>query len=137
MTLTVASLLRTLVTEHRTHAPQFQARTAQQAVRDDRSHDARGRFGPQRQLIAALIGEGIHLLLHDVGVLADRALEEIRALYERHADFLVAVCSEQLAGRALQMLPRADLRGQDIVHAANRLDRRGHWLTPPEANLDR
>jgi len=47
-------------------------------------------------------GEGVHLLLDDVGGLADAADEEARFLEHRRADFLVAVDSEH-AVRASSM----------------------------------
>ena len=72
--------------------------------------------------VAARILEGEHLLLHDVGELADRALEQRRVLDDRHANFLVAVRSEQLARDAFEPLPAGNVRRQDIVHPARRLD---------------
>ena len=47
MELPVASRLRPLASEHRTHAPDAQPALAQQPVRYHRAHDAGGRFGPQ------------------------------------------------------------------------------------------
>ena len=49
------------------------------------------RLGPEAQPVAAAVVEGVHLLLDDVGVLADRALEELRMLDERHAHLAVSV----------------------------------------------
>src|SRR5262249_47437379 len=94
----------------------------QHAVRDERAHDAGGRLRPQGEALSALRGEGVHLLLDDVGVLADRALEERGVLDDGHADLLVSVLRKQLARTVLQPLPGADLGGQHVVHATDRLD---------------
>ena len=118
MELPVASRLRPLAPEHRPHAPHPQPALAQQAVRDHRAHDAGGRFGPQRDVILALIDEAEHLLLDDVGEIADRALEQLRLLDDGYAKLLVAVAREHFARDALQVLPRRCLRGQHIVNAA-------------------
>src|SRR6185369_2201842 len=120
--LAEAPRLRPLVTEHRTGAPDALPLVVQQAVADHRAHDAGGRFGTQRQGVAARILEGEHLLLHDVGELADRALEQRRVLDDRHADFLVAVRGEQLARDAFEAMPARDVRREDVVHSTRRLN---------------
>ena len=120
--LTVASRLRPLAPEHRAHAPHAQAPLAQQAVRDHRARDPRGRLGTQSDVILALIDEAEHLLLDDVGEVADRALEQLRLLDDGYAEFLVAVACEHLACDPLQVLPGRDVRGQDVVNATQRLD---------------
>ena len=102
MELAVASRLRPFAPEHRPHAPNPQPALAQQSVRDHRARDAGGRFGPQRDVILALIDEAEHLLLDDVGEIADRALEQLRLLDDRYAEFLVAVAREDLARDPLQ-----------------------------------
>ena len=76
--LAIAALLRPLVPEHRARGPQLQPRAAQQAVGDRGAHDAGGGLRTQRQAVAAGVGEGVHLLLDDVGELADGALEQRR-----------------------------------------------------------
>ena len=122
MELAIAPLLRLLVPEHRPDAPELVTRAAQHAVRDHGAHDAGGGFGPQRETVAALILEGVHLLLDHVGELADGALEEPRLLDDGHAHFLKAIRADELAHRAFEELPRADVGGQHVVHAANGLD---------------
>src|SRR3546814_18403708 len=51
-----------------------------QPARHHRARDARRAFGAQGQAVAALVGEGVHLLRHDVGGLAERALDDLREL---------------------------------------------------------
>ena len=75
MELAVAPRLRPFAPEHRSHAPHPQTPIAQHAVRDDRAHDARSRFGAQCNVVLALIDEAEHLLLDDIREIADRALE--------------------------------------------------------------
>ena len=104
-------------------APQLEARAAQQAVGDRGAHDAGGGLGPQREAVAALVGEGVHLLLDHVGEFADRAFEELGVLDHGHADFLVAVGVEH-GSRTVRFdeLPHADVGRQDVFHAGDRLD---------------
>ena len=59
--------------------------------------DAGGAFGPQRQVrLSALEGE--HLLLDDVGYLANRAGKQIGLLEQGRADFAIAAVSGQAGG---------------------------------------
>ena len=120
--LPVATLLRPLVPEHRTQAPELVARAAQQAVGDCRPGNAGGRLGAQRQAVAAEVLEGIHLLFDDIGVFADRALEQLRMLDDGHPHLFVAIGLEHRATNALEMLPGTDFGGQHVIHAAHRLD---------------
>ena len=115
--LTIASRLRPLAPEHRAHAPHAQAPLAQQAVGDHRARDPRGRLGTQSDVILALIDEAEHLLLDDVGEVADRALEQLRLLDHGYAELLVAVAGEHLArdrapGAARPRLARATHRAR-------------------------
>ncbi len=124
--LAIAAFLRPLVAEHRAHQPDLLALVVQQAVRDAGADDARRRFGPQRQRIVATVPERVHLLLDDVGELADRALEELGALEQRQPDLAIAVLREDFAGRAFEQLPRRRLVGQHVVHAADGLQGFAH-----------
>jgi hypothetical protein len=56
-------------------------------------------------LSAAAINEGVHLLLDDVGVLADGAAEELRPLEQRQADLAVAVRGQRVAQNRFELLP--------------------------------
>ena len=132
--LPVAARLRRLVAEHRTDAPQLVARATQHAVGNQRARDAGGGLRAQRQAVPAAVGEGVHLLADHVGVLADRALEELGVLQDRYADLLVAIGGQQLARQVLKVLPGADLRGQHIVHSADRLDLPATSLSPRGAH---
>ena len=72
MELAVASLLRPLVAEHRAAVPQPLRAVVEQVVLDRRAHARRRAFGAQRQAFAVQrVDEGVHLLLDDVGRLAD------------------------------------------------------------------
>ena len=102
--LAEAALLRLLVAEHRALAPELEPRTAQQAVGDRGADDAGGGFRTQREAVAALVGEGVHLLLDHVGVLTDGTLEQLGVLDHGHADFLVAIRVHHGAG---SYVPRA------------------------------
>ena len=132
--LPVAAGLRRLVAEHRPQTPQLVALAAQQAVGNQRAHDAGGGLGAQREAVATAVGEGIHLLADHVGVLADGALEELGVFHHRHANLFVAVRAEQLARARFEVLPGADLGGQHVVHSADGLDLLRHFnLRAPAA----
>ena len=120
--LPVAAGLRRLVAEHRPQTPQLVTLSAQQAVGNQRAHDAGGGFGAQREAVATAVGEGIHFLADHVGVLADGALEELGVLNDWHANLFVAVGAEQLARARFEVLPGADLGRQHVVHSADGLD---------------
>ncbi len=130
MELPVAPGLRPLAPEHRTHAPDSQTPLAQHAVGNHGADDACGRLRAQGDMVLALIDETEHLLLDDVGEVADRTLEQLCLLDHRNAEFLVPIRRKHLAGDALQVLPGRDLRGQHIVHAAQGLDDLAQGCTP-------
>jgi len=124
--LAEAAFLGLFVAEHRALAPELETRTAQQAIGDRRPHDAGGGLGTKREAVAALVGEGVHLLFDHVGVFADGALEELRLLDHRHADFFVAVGIHDGAGGSFHVLPQTDVGGKDVFHAGDRLDIAAH-----------
>ena len=118
MELAVAAALRTLVTEHRAAVPEALRGAVEQAVLVDGAHDGGGAFGTQRELVAVhAVGEGVHLLLHDIGHFADAAGEHLRVFKDRSADFLIAVAFENADGRLLQGLPDGGIGGEHVVHA--------------------
>src|SRR5262249_6670898 len=123
--LTVAPGLRSLVTEHGAQRVQPD-RLGQdmEAVLDVGAKQGGGRLRPQGDRLSAAVRKGIHLLLDDVGALADPAREQLRSLEQREADLLVPVGLEGAAGRGLHTLPLHRLAGQDIPYATHCLD--GH-----------
>ena len=89
--LAVAALLRPLVAVHRAAVPEALRAVVEQAVLDRGAHAGGGAFRAQRELLVVqLVAPGIHLLLDDVGRLADGAAEQRRVLDQRHADGAVA-----------------------------------------------
>src|SRR5216684_351352 len=130
MELAVAPRLRPFAPEHRTHAPDAEAPLAQHSVRNDGTDDAGRRFGPQGDVVLALIDEAEHLLLDDVGKVADRTLEQLRLLDHGNAELFVTVTREDFSRDAFQVLPGRDLRGQHIVYAAEGLDNLGQEPSP-------
>lgn len=126
MELAVAALLRLLAAEHGTEVVETAARVAQKAVLDHGAHHARGHLGAQGQMLglAVLVGtvlEGVHLLLDDIGHLADAAHEQGRGLDDGRAHILVAVALQHAAHLAFQPFPARRLRRQDVVHALHSL----------------
>ena len=66
--LPVAPLLGPLVPEHRADGVELRGRQRLlQIVLDEGTDHARRRLGPERHAIPALVDEGVHLLLNDVG----------------------------------------------------------------------
>ncbi len=83
--LPLAAGLRLLVAEHRPGVPELhRQRAALEAGVERRPDRAHGALGPQRERALAAVGEGEHLLAHDVGGLADAAGEQ-RACPRRRA----------------------------------------------------
>ena len=62
-----------------------------------------------------------------VGVFTDGALEQLGVLDHGHADLAIAVGGEDCRHRAFHVLPCADLGGQDVFHAGDRLQVARHW----------
>ena len=114
--------LRLLLAGERPEVPQLH-RLGQlvHAVLEVGAADRRGALGAQRHALAPALVERVHLLLDDVGRLADAAGEELGVFEGGRLDAPVA--------RALQDLPRLGLQrgagrrvvGQHVVRAAGRL----------------
>jgi hypothetical protein len=75
--LAVTSGLGSFVAEGRADGVELhRSRPGVHVVFDVGSHDAGGELRSQGQFPPAAVGEGVHLLLHNVGGLADAAHEE-------------------------------------------------------------
>jgi hypothetical protein len=110
--LTEASGLRRLVAEERSEVPQLhRLRQLVHAVLGVGAADARRALRPQRERTARLVGEGEHLLLHDVGRLPHPAREQLRVLEHGRLERLVAGTAEQLTGQLGELQPAAALTG--------------------------
>ncbi len=129
--LAIAALLRPLVPEHHDLAPQAQRSVVERVVLDHGAHDPRGRLRAERQPIAVhRVLEGVHLLLDDVGHLAEAAHEERRRLDDRRAHVDVGVAAHQRAHLVLEPLPARRFRRQDVVHALDGAQAFGQWNPP-------
>ena len=134
MELAVAALLRFLAPEHRAAAPELLLLVVQQSIAERGAHDAGGRLRAHRDALAVIV-ERVHLFRDDVGELADRAAEELRPLEHGKSHALVAVCCKELGRRAFDSVPKRRVRGQHVVHAANRLNQVGHGAAQSETTL--
>ncbi len=95
MELAVAPALRPLVAELRPDVEQpHRLRPLAQAVLGEGARHRRGVLRAQREALAVLVGEGVHLLADDVGRLAHAADEELGLLHDRRADLGEAVARE-------------------------------------------
>ena len=121
MELAVPALLRPLVPEHRAEQVHLRRRhRLLEAVLDKRAHEARRRLGAQGDALAPLVGEGVHLLLDDVGRLARALGEQFLAFDDRRADLGVAVALEEPPRHRLHALPALHLARQDVVGSPDR-----------------
>ncbi len=103
-----------------------------EAVLDVSARDRRRSLGPQRERAVAAIHERVHLLVHDVGGLARRALEEARVLEPGRGDPRPAVLRALLLDRADHAPPQVIAR-EDVVRPARRLELAAHAPGSPEA----
>ena len=125
--LAVAAFLRALVAVHRARVPEAHRAVVDEAVLDGRAHRGSRGLGAQRELLAVqLVGEGVHLLLDDVGDLADRAAKQTRVLEQRRADVAVAVADRPVTNDYFEGKPALRRVGQNVVHATDGLEGRGH-----------
>ena len=125
--LAIAALLRALVAEHRADVVQALAAFVQETVLVDGTHGTGRALGAQRELVAVeAVFEGVHLLLDDVGDLAQAAHEQGRGLDDGRAHVLEAVAAHQLTHLVFQPLPARRFRRQDVVHAFDGFELFGH-----------
>ena len=123
--LPVATALRAFVAEHGTAVPESQG-LIQQAVFDDGAYTARCALRTEAQGVTVTVREAVHLLLDDIGDLADGAFEQVGDLDERGPNLRIAITGKDLPGRVFDSLPGTDPFRQDVMHPANRRYRRGH-----------
>ena len=88
-------------------------------VLDVRAHHARGELRPQRDLGAALVLEGVHLLVHDVGAFTDAAHEKTGFLEHGRVDLLQAVKRCHRVHLLGHVAPVGAVGRQDVLGAAN------------------
>jgi hypothetical protein len=91
------------------------------AVLEVRAHHRGGALGAQCDAVAALVLEGVHLLLDDVGAFAHAALENTRVLEHRRVDAAEAVLPGDVGGGIAHQAPVGLLGGQDVLRAARSL----------------
>jgi hypothetical protein len=125
--LPVAPLLRALLAEERPDIPELHGlRVLVHPGLDVRASDRRRPLRPQRERASALVLEGEHLLLDDVGGIADRPAEDFGRFEDRRLDLLVA-------GRLEQLASHADDLGATTSCAGLRVERAGRGLQPGHA----
>jgi hypothetical protein len=113
--LPVAARLRALVPEEGPRVPELHGLgPLLHAVLEIRPADRRRPLRAQRQAAAALVLEGEHLLLDDVGGLADPSGEELGVLEGRRVDPAVAGALEHLTRELLDPRTQRLLLGQHV-----------------------
>ncbi len=121
--LAVAAAARPPVPVHRADRVELlRLRLPVEAVLDVRPADRRSALGAERQRPVGAVGEGVHLLLDDVGADARRAREELGVLEDGRLDAPVAVERAETLHLADDALPQRLLRREDVVRAARSLE---------------
>ena len=120
--LPVAALLRSLVAEHRAGVENLLRQRLRQPVGDQSAADRGRRFGPQGDAVAATIGEGVHLLGHDIRGLAEGAGEDRRLLEDRRRPFLETVEVRDMPGPVDDVAMAAHVFADEIAGSADRLE---------------
>ena len=122
MELALPSLLRALVAEHRARGEDLQRQLLHKlAVRHEGAADAGRVFRPKGQRFVTAILEGVHLLRHDVGRLADAAGEQLGELEDRRRHLAVAVQARHVARGVDDVREAPVVVGEDIVRATHGL----------------
>jgi len=120
--LPVATLLRPLVAEHRAGIEHLARQVGlREAVGDQRATNPCGVLRPQSDAVAAAILEGVHLLRHDIGGIAERAGENAGVLEDRRRPFLGAVERGDPAGGVDDVRVAALIVADQVTGAANGL----------------
>ena len=85
----------------------------------ERARDRRGAVGAQRELPAALVGEVVHLLAHDVGGRAE-LLHDLDVLEDRRDEQAEAGAAGPRRERGDERLPAVGLGREHVVRAVRR-----------------
>ena len=117
--LPVTTALGSRIAVHRRDREELdRLRLAVHAVLDVRAADRRGALRTERERAPGAVLERVHLLLHDVGAGARRALKELRVLEARGLDAAVAVERAEALHLTRHLLPQRLIGGKDVVRAA-------------------
>ena len=119
--LPVAAFLRPLVAEHRAGIEHFLRQRLGEAIGDERAADSGGCLGTQRDAFTRAVGEGVHLLRHDVGGLAEGAGEDARILEDRRRPLLEAEAFGDAARGLDDVAVAAEVVSDEIAGAADGL----------------
>ena len=118
------SLLRPFVAEHGALAKNLEREVLGKTVGEEGPRHPGRAFWPEGQAVAAPVGKGVHLLGHDVRGIAQGALEDLGELEDGHGHFGVAIVGGDVA-RGFHHHSVAPVLGrQNIVGAADGLERR-------------
>ena len=124
--LAIPARLRTLVTEDRAKDVELdRLRQHAHPVFDVGAQHAGGELGPQGDIVVALVLEGIHLLVDDVGTLPDAAGKELRLLEHRHVDALEPGQLRQVPRPVAHVVPIRLILRQNIQRSGRSL-KTGH-----------
>ena len=121
--LALAPFLRTFVAEHGAAIEELEGCLLRQPAADERARDTGGAFGTQGDAFAALGLEGVHLLRHDIGGIAQGAREHLGEFEHRRGDLAVAVARRDFERRRLDEAMTPHVVEHQVMGAANGLER--------------
>ena len=104
--------------KHGAHVIQALATVVQHGMFNGSAHHTRCVFGPQRKGFAIeVILKGVHLLLDNIGHLAQTADKQGCRLNNRGSDIAIGIARHQRADLAFQPFPARRIRREYVVHA--------------------
>ena len=86
------------------------------------AHDRGRSLRTQGDQVALAVGKGVHLLFDDIGVFANAARKQFRALHDRNTDFFEPEIFKQRTSRAFDLLPDLDLSRKYVFEPSNQLN---------------
>jgi len=128
MKLAQSALLGTFVAEHRPRIKELQRQVLAQSAGDQRPGDSGGPFRAQRDAVASLVGEGVHLLGNNIRRFAERSGKHLAELEHRRGGLLIAVAFGNGSAGIRYVTRTPGLVGEKIVRAADRLKRRHIYI---------
>jgi hypothetical protein len=121
--LTVSAFLGPFVPEHGSHEVELGHRVKGIKLVFEIGPRERGcSLRPERQRIAASVGEGVHLFFDDIRGFADPPGKKLRPFNDRDAHFRKAESLENVPGGLFDKLPFPDFIGEDIIESTNGFD---------------
>ncbi len=79
----------------------------------------RGRFGPQSEAVAIVVGKGIHLFFDNIGLLPDGSAKKLSPLNDGRPNLPVTIATGYFSHDGLYPLPGFNLPRQKVIHPSD------------------